>query len=80
MPDKSKTTMDIKAWNDPKDDEFHVTIRVPREYMYTAKPAGLNLSRRIDMEQFFGMLEDVVCMKLGIEQPKTNNEGHNVPI
>ena len=45
--------------------------------MFYARPAQLNLSS-MSMKQFFGMLEDAVCMKLGIEMPKTDKEGHNV--
>lgn len=78
MTTQTAPIMDIKAWVSPVEDEFHVTIRVPREYAWCAKPARPNLSHLIDMPQFFGMLEDAVCMKLGIEQPRTNERGHNV--
>ena len=79
MPnDKPQSTLEIKAWEDLSIENFHITIRVPRDYVLNAEPARPNLSHMIDMPQFFGMLEDAICMKLGIEQPKTDKRGHNV--
>ncbi len=62
------------------EDEIFITIRVPRDYMLHARPAKPNLLHHINMKQFFGMLEDAVCMKLGIEPPQTNKDGHNVAV
>ena len=72
------TPMRMEAWTNPTTDEFHVTIAVPKDYLWNAKPAKPSVAHLIDMPQFFGMLEDVICTKFGIEKPQTDARGHNV--
>jgi hypothetical protein len=72
------TPMDITAWHDPVKNETRINIVVTDQYFLNAKPAENNLSGLIDMPQLFGMLEDAVCMKMGLEPPRTNKRGHNV--
>ncbi len=80
MSHKPQTTPQMQIMCEQKyyENEIFITIRVPENYILHAKSAQPNFSRSISMKQFFGMLEDAVCMKLGIEMPKTDREGHNV--
>jgi len=56
----------IRYENNP-DGTHTIKINFNDNWIVRQKPARPNLSRLIDMGQFFGMLKDTVCMKLGVE-------------
>lgn len=66
--------MDITADYNPITDETVITIKVTQDYLHNCRPARNKLSHLIDMKQFFGMLEDVVCMKWGVEMPASKGD------
>ena len=70
----------MQCYTNPVTDDIHINIVVPRFYVLQAKVTreSREIGRMVDMPQFFGMLEDAICTKLGIEKPKTDSRGHNV--
>ena len=68
--------MQFEITKDIDTQDILISIRVPHAYIIHGRPADINISSMIDIDQFFGMLEDVICMKLGLEPPRTvDNNG-----
>ena len=65
--------MRFEITKDIQTQDILISIRVPHTYIIHSRPADINISSLIDMDQFFGMLEDVICLKLGLELPKSRN-------
>ena len=70
------TVMQFEVAKEMDTQDVLIRIRVPHTYILHGTPAKNNVSDRIDIEQFFGMLEDVICLKLGLELPHVSQKHH----
>ena len=64
-----KHMIKIEMFKDAATEDIKIEIRVPREHILAGRstPQSRRIAELITVEQFFGMLTDVVNLKLGIE-------------
>lgn len=67
----------IQAQKDLVTDDLLITVKVPREHILRGRSTerSRHIASMIDMDQFFGMLRDVIDMKLGLEAEPTEAQG-----